>query len=103
TSALVAGALVGRPVGFVLLAVAFAAFQLATVLADVRLQARITGSARATVTSVAGMATDLTIIAFYGAYGVVAGVAGNAVAFALAAVPYLGVALWLVARRVAAR
>ncbi len=101
-SALAAGALVGRPTGFVLLAVAFAAFQLATVLADVRLQARIAGAARATVTSVAGMATDLTIVAFYGAYGVVAGAAGNAVAFALAAVPYLAVALWLVASRPAA-
>ncbi|MFG2057544.1 MFS transporter [Micromonospora sp. NPDC048930] len=102
-SALAAGALAGRPMGFVLLAVAFAAFQLATVLADVRLQARITGAARATVTSVAGMATDLTIVAFYATYGVVAGATGNGVAFALAAVPYLAVALWLVARRPAAR
>ncbi|WP_346122100.1 MFS transporter [Micromonospora coerulea] len=93
---LAAGALVGRPVGFLLLAVAFAAFQLATVLADVRLQARITGTARATVTSVAGMATDLTIIAFYGGYGLLAGAAGNGVAFALAALPYLAVACWLV-------
>jgi hypothetical protein len=78
------------------LAVAFAAFQLATVLADVRLQARITGAARATATSVAGMATDLTVVAFYAAYGVVARAAGNAVAFALAAVAYLVVALGLV-------
>ncbi|MGW5670266.1 MFS transporter, partial [Micromonospora sp. NPDC003776] len=98
-AALAAGALIGRPVGFVLLAVAFAAFQLATVLADARLQARITGAARATVTSVAGMATDLTIVAFYAAYGLVAGATGNAVAFALAALPYLAVALRLVLRR----
>ncbi|MFE9689479.1 MFS transporter [Micromonospora sp. NPDC005806] len=102
-STLAAGALVGRPAGFVLLAVAFAAFQLATVLADVRLQARITGTARATVTSAAGMATDLTIVAFYGAYGLVAGAAGNATAFALAALPYLAVALWLVVSRRSAR
>ncbi|SCF13912.1 Major Facilitator Superfamily protein [Micromonospora viridifaciens] len=94
-SALAAGALIGHPAGFVLLAVAFAAFQLATVLADVRLQARITGPARATVTSVAGMATDLTIIVFYAGYGVVAGVTGNGVAFALAALPYLAMAAWL--------
>ncbi|MBM0229068.1 MFS transporter, partial [Micromonospora sp. ATA51] len=98
-SALAAGALVGRPAGFLLLAVAFAAFQLATVLADVRLQARITGPSRATVTSVAGVATDLTIIAFYGGYAVVAGAAGNAVAFALAALPYLAVAGRLVCSR----
>ncbi|SBT44909.1 MFS transporter [Micromonospora narathiwatensis] len=98
-SALAAGALAGRPAGFVLLAVAFAAFQLATVLADVRLQARITGPARATVTSVAGMATDLTIVVFYAGYGLVAGVTGNRVAFALAALPYLAVAAWLVSSR----
>ncbi|MFI7428059.1 MFS transporter [Micromonospora sp. NPDC049836] len=96
--ALAAGALVGHPAGFLPLAVAFAAFQLATVLADVRLQARITGTARATVTSVAGMATDLTVIACYGGYGLVAGATGNAVAFALAALPYLAVALCLLAR-----
>ncbi|SCG70783.1 MFS transporter [Micromonospora inositola] len=94
-AALAAGALVGRLAGFLLLAVAFAAFQLATVLADVRLQGRISGPGRATVTSVAGMATDLTIIAFYGGYAVVAGAAGNAVAFAVAALPYLAVAAWL--------
>lgn len=100
--ALAAGALVGHPAGFLPLAVAFAAFQLATVLADVRLQARITGTARATVTSVAGMATDLTVIACYGGYGLVAGATGNAVAFALAALPYLAVAVCLLARSRAA-
>ncbi|RZU75639.1 MFS transporter [Micromonospora kangleipakensis] len=98
-SALAVGALVGSPVGFLPLAVAFAAFQLATVLADVRLQARITGPGRATVASVAGMATDLTIVAFYGGYAVVAGAAGNGIAFALAALPYLAVAGWLVGSR----
>ncbi|MFI7220658.1 MFS transporter [Micromonospora maritima] len=97
--ALAAGALLRHPAGFVLLAVAFAAFQLATVLADVRLQARISGAARATVTSLAGMATDLTIVAFYGGYGLLAGAVGNPVAFAVAVLPYLLVALWLLAGR----
>ncbi|MFG3698680.1 MFS transporter [Micromonospora sp. NPDC047620] len=96
--ALAAGALLARPVGFVLVAAAFCGFQLATVLADARLQARITGSSRATVTSLAGMATDLTIIAVYGGYGLLATGAGNGVAFAVAAVPYLIVALLLVTR-----
>ncbi|ODB79145.1 MULTISPECIES: MFS transporter [Micromonospora] len=90
-----AGALLRHPAGFVLLAAAFAAFQLATVLADVRLQARIAGSARATVTSLAGMATDLTIVAFYAGYGLLAGAVGNPAAFAVAVLPYLLVALWL--------
>ncbi|WBB76425.1 MFS transporter [Micromonospora sp. WMMD1128] len=94
-TATAAGALLRHPAGFLLLAVAFAAFQLATVLADVRLQARISGDARATVTSLAGMATDLTTVAFYGAYGLLAGAVGNPVAFAVAVLPYLLVALWL--------
>ncbi|MFE9203589.1 MFS transporter [Micromonospora sp. NPDC007230] len=97
--ALAAGALVRHPAGFVLIGAAFGAFQLATVLADVRLQSRITGPSRATVTSAAGMATDLSIIAVYAGYGAVATAAGNAVAFAVALVPYLVVAVWLAARR----
>ncbi|GHJ53770.1 MFS transporter [Nonomuraea sp. TT08I-71] len=101
--ALAAGALLRHPAGFVLVGVAFAAFQLATVLADVRLQARISGPDRATVTSVAGMATDLTIIGVYAAYGVVAGAAGNAVAFAVAVLPYLLLAGRLAMRRPARR
>lgn len=101
--ALAAGALVRHPAGFVLMGVAFAAFQLATVLADVRLQARINGPDRATVTSVAGMATDLTIIAVYAGYGVVAGAAGHAVAFAVAVLPYLLLAGRLATRRPAGR
>ncbi|MCZ7437395.1 MFS transporter [Micromonospora sp. WMMC241] len=88
------GALLRHPVGFLLLALAFAAFQLATVLADVRLQARITGEARATVTSLAGMTTDLTTVAFYGGYGLLAGALGIPAAFAVAVLPYLLVALW---------
>ncbi|MEU4337802.1 MFS transporter [Micromonospora lupini] len=97
--ALAGGALVRHPAGFVLLAVAFGAAQLATVLADARLQARITGNSRATVTSLAGMATDLLIIGTYTGYGLVATAAGNAVAFAAAAGAYLVVALVLLARR----
>ncbi|MDT0531674.1 MFS transporter [Micromonospora sp. DSM 115977] len=96
--ALVAGALSARPAGFALVAAAFCGFQLATVLADARLQARITGGSRATVTSLAGMATDVTVIAVYGGYGLLATGAGNGVAFAVAAAPYLIVALLLVTR-----
>ncbi|PTA44722.1 MFS transporter [Micromonospora sp. RP3T] len=94
-----AGALLRHPAGFPLLAVAFAAFQLATVLADARLQARITGDARATVTSLAGMATDLTTVACYAGYGLLAGALGNPAAFAVAVLPYLGVAFWLLTGR----
>nr|WP_228531598.1 MFS transporter [Micromonospora sp. ANENR4] len=98
-AATAAGALLRHSAGFVLLAAAFAAFQLATVLADVRLQARIAGPARATVTSLAGMATDLTVVVFYGGYGLLAGAVGNPAAFAVAVLPYLLVALWLLTGR----
>ncbi|MGW5557771.1 MFS transporter [Micromonospora sp. NPDC003944] len=97
--ALAVGALLRHPAGFVLLAVAFGAAQLATVLADARLQARITGTSRATVTSLAGMATDVLIIVTYAGYGLLASAAGNAVAFALTAGAYLVVALVLLTRR----
>ncbi|MET8552744.1 MFS transporter [Micromonospora zamorensis] len=96
---LAGGALTGRPAGFVLLALGFGAAQLATVLADARLQARITGTSRATVTSLAGMATDLLIIGTYTGYGLLATVVGNAVAFAVTAGPYLVVGLVLLTRR----
>lgn len=101
--ALAAGALIGHPIGFLLVGVAFCGFQLATVLADVRLQARIVGPARATVTSLAGMATDTTIIACYVGYGLLATVAGNRVAFAVAVAPYLVVALLVAVVRPARR
>ncbi|MET7818839.1 MFS transporter [Micromonospora zamorensis] len=96
---LAGGALTGRPAGFVLLALGFGAGQLATVLADARLQARITGNSRATVTSLAGMATDLLIIGTYAGYGLLATVVGNAVAFAATAGPYLVLGLVLLTRR----
>ncbi|MFI6783436.1 MFS transporter [Micromonospora sp. NPDC050276] len=96
---LAGGALLRHPAGFVLLAVAFGAAQLATVLADARLQARITGTSRATVTSLAGMATDVLIIVTYAGYGLLATAAGNAVAFALTAGAYVVVALVLLTRR----
>lgn len=98
-TALAAGALYPRPAGFVLVAAGFCGFQLATVLADARLQARITGTSRATVTSLAGTVTDLGTIAVYGGYALLATGAGNGVAFAVLAVPYLIVALALVVRR----
>ncbi|GAA3312050.1 MFS transporter [Nonomuraea dietziae] len=52
--ALSLGAITGHPAGFAGIAVAFAMFQLGGVLADARLQERITGPSRATVTSLAG-------------------------------------------------
>ncbi|GGM46813.1 MFS transporter [Micromonospora sonchi] len=97
--ALAGGALLRQWAGFLLLAAAFCGFQLGSVLADTRLQERIDSGTRATVTSLAGLATELTVIAAYAGYGLVAGVAGNPAAFAVAAVPYLLVAVLLAAGR----
>ena len=52
----------------------FGAVELARVLADVRLQASITGSARATVTSVVGVGEELAGITMFVLYGAMLGV-----------------------------
>ncbi|WP_407566094.1 MFS transporter [Streptomyces sp. 184] len=99
--ALAAGGLLGTVAGIALVGVAFGGFQVATVLAEARLQERITGPARATLTSLAGVGTDLGTIAVYGAYGLLgsAGGLGHGAAFAVCALPYLVVAPLLLRRR----
>jgi MFS family permease len=92
--AMAGGALSGRPAGIAVVAAAFAAFQVATVVADARLQNSITGPGRATVTSVASLATDGVTILVYAAYAALAP-AGHGTAFAVLAVPYLVVAVGL--------
>jgi MFS family permease len=94
--ALALGALTGHPVGIVAVAVAFGAFQLASVVADARLQNSITGPARATVTSLAGMSADVATIGVYASYGALATAAGHGGAFALLSSAYPLVARWLV-------
>ncbi|WP_436851273.1 MFS transporter [Streptomyces asoensis] len=91
--ALAAGALTGAPAGIALVALGFGGFQAATVLADVRLQQRIGDGARATLTSVAGLGTELVTIAVYGVYGVLGARFPHGTVFALCAVPYLITAL----------
>ncbi|WP_037935875.1 MFS transporter [Streptosporangium roseum] len=93
--ALGTGAISGVPAGFAAIAVAFCLFQMATVLAGARLQDRITGPARATVTSLAGLGTEVTGILVYGGYAAASTVAGHGVIFAVFAVPYLVLALAL--------
>jgi hypothetical protein len=95
---LAVGGLTGKP-GVVLVGLAFGAFQLARVLADVRLQHSIAGDARATVTSLAGMSTEAATVAVYGGYAVLADIGGHGGAFAILAMPYVAIALWLFATR----
>ncbi|MEV5439651.1 MFS transporter [Streptomyces sp. NPDC052682] len=101
--ALAAGAAAGTPAGLLLVALSFAGFQLATVLADARLQHRLDESGRATLTSVAGLGTSLATLVVYGAYGLIGSATTHGTAFAWLATPYLVTALLLTARARAAR
>ncbi|NJP91164.1 MFS transporter [Nonomuraea sp. FMUSA5-5] len=91
--AMAAGALSGHPAGFVAIAVAVGAFQLAQVLADARLQERISGPARATVTSVAGLGTNVVTLGVYAGYGTASSSLSHGTTFALVALTYLIIAL----------
>ncbi|MGW2937102.1 MFS transporter [Streptomyces sp. NPDC001156] len=91
--ALAAGAALRTPAGLLLVAIAFAGFQLATVLADARLQARIDDQRRATLTSLASLGTDVATVVVYAAYTAVTSATSHHAAFAWAALPYLVTAL----------
>ncbi|MFI6284719.1 MFS transporter [Streptomyces sp. NPDC051018] len=98
-SAMAVGPLSGGPGGFLLLALAFLVFQTAEVVAGARLQAAITGPSRATVTSLAGLGTEVSTLMVYAVYGAASGYAGHGPLFALAAVPCLAAALVALRRR----
>ena len=93
------GALSDHPAGVLPLAAAFSIFQLVTVVADTRLQDSISGPARATVTSVAGMSTDVAMVFVYGSYAVLAEIGGHSGAFAVLMLPYMFVAVTLATNR----
>ncbi len=60
-----AGAAVGVPAGFVVVALGYGALQSVIVVAETDLQDRIQGRARATVTSVSGLLSELGAIGLY--------------------------------------
>jgi MFS family permease len=92
---LAAGALPRHPAGLVLVAAAYGVFQWAIAAADARLQEQITDQARATVTSVAGLGSELIALGAAAGYGLGSTWAGPGPLFAIAAVPYLLIALAL--------
>ncbi|MDX2762338.1 MFS transporter [Streptomyces europaeiscabiei] len=96
--ALAVGASTRTPAGIGLVAVAFGGFQLVNVLADARLQDRIEGARRATLTSVASMGTELATVGVFAAYAVIGASHAHGVAFAVFAVPYLVTAIVLIRR-----
>jgi hypothetical protein len=89
-AALAGSGLLGRPAALGLVALFYLGYRLVLVRAEAALQDRIAGTARATVTSVAALGTEVATFALYGAWtlGGVGLTAGLVVALALA-LPWL--------------
>ena len=98
-----AGALVVPPVGFVGIAVGYGLLNNAMVVSEARIQSVIAGPARATVTSVAGLATEAVALAVYLSFAATAGAVPVPVQVAALGAPLVLVALlarrWLPAPR----
>lgn len=100
-SALTAGAVLtgaGEATGMAGVALAFMGFQCVSIVADARLQDAVGHGARATVTSLAGLVTDLGCVALYLVYGAASVVASHPVIFAAFAAAYLPVACAIAGR-----
>uniref|UniRef100_UPI003556E982 MFS transporter n=1 Tax=Streptomonospora nanhaiensis TaxID=1323731 RepID=UPI003556E982 len=91
----IAGALSGHPAGLLLVAAAFGAAEWAVASAESRLQDGIGDRARATVTSLSGFGGETATVGVFAAYGLGSVWLGAGPLFALAALPYLAVALTL--------
>ncbi|MFI9551127.1 MFS transporter [Nonomuraea endophytica] len=79
--------------GFVAIAAAFGAFYWAVAVLDARLQDMIGDEARATVTSMAGLGSEVAALGVFAFYGFGSGWAAPWVLVALVAVPYLVMAV----------
>lgn len=87
------GALLAPFVGFALIAVGYGLLNNAMVVSEARLQHAITGPARATVTSVAGLATELVALAVFCGFVLTGGWLSVPVQVAVLGVPMALVAL----------
>lgn len=91
--ALVAGALSGSAAGLVLVAAGYGLCTWAATTAEARLQERVSDRARATVSSMAGFGSEVVSVLTFAAYGAGSLWFGPGPLFALAALPYLAIAL----------
>jgi hypothetical protein len=98
------GALVTPYAGFVAIAIGYGLANNAMLVGETRLQDRITGPARATVTSVLGVLEDLSAILLFACFSLGSRVLGFPTLVALLGVPAvlvgLAVARWLPGRGV---
>ena len=85
--AVAAGALVGTPIGMIGVGIFFGLHQMIMVVGETRLQERISGRARATVTSVAGLVTEVMALAVFAAWAL--GGIWWVIALSVAVVPFL--------------
>jgi MFS family permease len=88
-----AGALAGHPVGFVAIAIGYGLANNTHLVADARLQDVISGPARATVTSVAGLSSEVVAVSCYAFLLLGATWWSAATLTALLGLPMLGAAL----------
>jgi MFS family permease len=97
------GALVSPVLGFVAIATGYGLLNNTMIVSEARLQQVIKGPARATVTSVTGLATEVVALAVYAGFGVAAGLASVSTLVALLGIPVVVmgacVARWLPAPR----
>jgi MFS family permease len=87
-----AGALLDPWVGFAAIAVGFGLVHNAVIVTEARLQQIISGPARATVTSIAGLSTEVVALTAYAAFTLGASRASMSVLVALSGVPMVAVA-----------
>jgi hypothetical protein len=88
-----AGALAGHPVGFVAIAIGYGLANNVNLVAEARLQDVISGPARATVTSVAGLSTEVVAVSCYALLLLGSTWWSAATLTALLGLPMIGVAL----------
>jgi MFS family permease len=87
------GALAGHPVGFVAIAIGYGLANNVNLVAEARLQDVISGPARATVTSVAGLSTEVVAVSCYAVLLLGSTWWSAATLTALLGLPMLGVAV----------
>jgi hypothetical protein len=86
---LAAGALSGHPLGFLAIGLTYGLIWYAWIVVGTRLQHTMTGAARATVTSVAGLGEEVVALAVFGAYGLATAAAPLGLVVGVTAVPML--------------
>ena len=90
---LAVGALARHPAGFVAIAIGYGVIESAVVASDAKLQDSISGPARATVTSVSGLSSEIVAVAIFGTVALGSSWLSVSALLAVVTVPTLGVAV----------